>query len=291
MTAPAAPRIDAHLHFWHYHPAEYPWIDEAMASLRRDCLPGEAQREMTAAGVGAGVAVQARQTLDETRWLLALAASHPAIAGVVGWIDLQAPDARRQLELFADDQKLVGIRHIVQSEPDDRFMLRPAFCRGIALLEEFGLTYDILIYSRHLAAAAELAERFASQRFVLDHLGKPEIRRGEVRDWERDIRALAACSNVSAKLSGLVTEADWSAWTARDIRPYLDVAFDCFGAERLMFGSDWPVCTVAAGYARVMAVISDYVADRPAQERDAVLGGTAQRFYNLTVATTAGTVQ
>jgi L-fuconolactonase len=288
MTAPAAPRIDAHQHFWRYDTAEYEWIDDGMAALRRDCLPDEAQREMAGAGVDACVAVQARQTTDETRWLLALADAHPAIVGVVGWIDLLATDVRSQLELFADHRKLVGIRHIVQSEPDDRFMLRPAFCRGIALLEEFGLTYDILVYSRQLSAAAELAERFASQRFVLDHLGKPDIRRGELHKWERDIRALAGCPNVSAKLSGLVTEADWKAWTALDIRPYLDVAFDCFGAERLMIGSDWPVCTVAGGYARVMALVSDYLADRPAHERDAVLGGNAQRFYNLHMTTVAG---
>jgi L-fucono-1,5-lactonase len=291
MTAPAAPRIDAHQHFWRYHPAEYEWIDDAMAGLRRDYLPDEALREMAGAGVDACVAVQARQTLDETRWLLTLADAHPAIVGVVGWIDLQAADVRQQLELFADDQKLVGIRHIVQSEPDDRFMLRPAFCRGIALLEEFGLAYDILVYSRHLAAAAELAERFASQRFVVDHLGKPDIRRGELHAWERDLRTLAACANVSAKLSGLVTEADWNAWSAPDIRPCLDVAFDCFGAARLMIGSDWPVCTVAGDYTRVMALVSDYLADRPAEERDAVLGGNAQRFYNLTVTTGAGTAQ
>ena len=289
MTEPAAPRIDAHLHFWRYDPAEYEWIDDTMAGLRRDCLPGEARREMAGAGVDACIAVQARQTLDETRWLLALADADPGIVGVVGWIDLQATDARSQLELFADHQKLVGIRHIVQSEPDVRFMLRPAFCRGIALLEEFGLAYDILVYSRQLAAAAELAGRFPSQRFVLDHLGKPDIRRGESRAWERDIRALGACSNVSAKLSGLVTEADWKAWTAPDIRPFLDVAFDCFGAARLMIGSDWPVCTVASDYARVMAIVSDYLADRPAQERHAVLGGNAQRFYNLTLPTATGT--
>jgi len=291
MTAPAAPRIDAHQHFWRYEPAEYEWIDEAMAGLKRDCLPDEARREMAGAGIDACVAVQARQTLDETRWLLALADANPAIAGVVGWIDLQAADARLQLELFADHQKLVGIRHIVQSEPDDHFMLRPAFCRGIALLEEFGLAYDILVYSRHLAVATELAERFPSQRFVLDHLGKPDIRRGELHAWERELRALASCANVSAKLSGLVTEADWNTWSAQDIRPYLDVAFDCFGTERLMTGSDWPVWTVAGDYTRVMALVSDYLAERPAQERDAVLGGSAQRFYNLTVTTKARAAQ
>ena len=289
MTAPAAPRIDAHQHFWRYDPAEYEWIDDAMAGLKRDCLPDEARRAMASAGIDACVAVQARQTLDETRSLLALADASPAIAGVVGWIDLQAADARLQLELFADRQKLVGIRHIVQSEPDDRFMLRPTFCRGIALLEEFGLAYDILVYSRHLSAAAELAERFPSQRFVLDHLGKPDIRHGELCAWEKSLRLLADCSNVSAKLSGLVTEADWHTWSAQDIRPYLDVAFDVFGAGRLMIGSDWPVCTVAGDYTRVMALVSDYLADRPAQERDAVLGGNAQRFYNLTVTSAAET--
>jgi L-fuconolactonase len=291
MTAPATLRIDAHQHFWRYDPAEYAWIDDAMADLRRDCLPDEAAREMTNAGVDACVAVQARQTLEETGWLLALADAHRAIVGVVGWVDLQSPDAQRQLELFADHPKLVGVRHIVQSEPDARFMLRPEFCGGIALLEKLGLAYDILVYPRQLAAATELAARFAGQRFVLDHLAKPDIRRGELRTWERDIRALSTCSNVSAKLSGLVTEAAWTAWTAQDLRPYLDVAFDCFGADRLMIGSDWPVCTVAAGYARVMAVVTDYLADRPAPERDAVLGGNAQRFYNLKMTTAAGSMR
>jgi L-fuconolactonase len=289
MTAPGATRIDAHQHFWRYDPAEYGWIDKTMTALRRDCLPAEAEREMAGAGFDACVAVQARQTLEETRWLLALADAHPSIAGVVGWIDLQAGEARRQLEGFADRRKLVGIRHIIQSEPDDRFMLRPAFCRGLALLEEFGLAYDILVYSRHLPITVALVERFASQRFVLDHLGKPDIRQGGLRAWERDVRALAAWPNVSAKLSGLVTEADWGAWTPADIRPYLDVAFDSFGAGRLMIGSDWPVCTVAGSYPRVMDVVAGYLADRPSPERDAVLGGNAQRFWNLNVTTAAGT--
>ena len=166
MTAASAMRIDAHQHFWCYDPAEYGWIDDTMAALRRDHLPMDAQREMTRAGVDACVAVQARQTLEETRWLLALADAHPFIAGVVGWIDLRSADVRAQLEEFANHPRLVGVRHIVQSEPDDRFMLRPAFCAGLAVLEEFGLAYDILVYSRHLPVAAELADRFPSQRFV-----------------------------------------------------------------------------------------------------------------------------
>ena len=288
MTSAAAMRIDAHQHFWRYDPAQYDWIDDAIAALRRDHLPADAQREMARAGVDACIAVQALQTLGETRWLLALADAHPFIAGVVGWIDLQSPDARAQLQEFADHPGLVGIRHIVQSEPDDRFMLRPAFCAGLALLEEFGLAYDILVYSRHLPVAAELVDRFPSQRFVLDHLGKPDIRGGAIDVWARDLRRLAVRPNVWAKLSGLVTEADWSRWTPAMLRPYLDIAFDCFGAERLMIGSDWPVCTVAGDYSRTMHVVMDYVADRPARERDAVLGGNARRFWNL-AATPTGT--
>jgi L-fucono-1,5-lactonase len=279
MTPPAV-RIDAHQHFWRFDPVEYGWIDHSMAALRRDFLPDDLAPELVTAGVDACVAVQARQTIDETRWLLALADAHPFIVGVVGWVDLQSPNVGRDLATVARD-KLVGIRHIAQSEPDDRFLVRPDFVRGVARLEEFGLAYDILIYSRHLPVAAELVASLPRQRFVLDHLAKPDIRGRALTAWERDLRALAAHRNVCAKLSGLVTEADWRRWTVDDIRPYLDVAFDCFGAERLMIGSDWPVCTVAGSYARTMAVVVDYLAERSAAERDAVLGGTAQRFWNL----------
>jgi L-fuconolactonase len=281
MTAHPVVRIDAHQHFWRYDAIEHGWIDEPMAALRRDFLPEDLAREMARAGVDACVAVQARQTLDETRWLLALADVHPFIAGVVGWVDLQASDVRADLERLAGSRKLVGIRHIAQSEPDDRFLLRPAFVRGLGLLADFDLAYDILVYRRHLPVAAELAGLLPRQRFVLDHLGKPDIRGGELKIWERDLRGVAAHPNVWAKLSGLVTEADWSRWTADDIRPYLDVAIDCFGPERLMIGSDWPVCTVAADYRRTMDVVMDYIAQRPAEERDAVLGGNAVKFWNL----------
>jgi L-fuconolactonase len=276
-------RVDAHQHFWRYDPAEYAWIDDAMAALRRDFLPADAAREMAAAGVDACVAVQARQTLEETRWLLALAGTHPLIAGVVGWVDLQADDAHAQLERLASNPKLIGVRHIVQSEADDRFLLRPAFCRGIALLEAFALTYDILVYARHLPVVVEFVARFERQPFVLDHLGKPDVRRGEITTWEKDIRRLAACPNVFCKLSGLVTEADWERWTAAQLRPYLDVAFDSFGVGRLLLGSDWPVCTVAASYAHTLGVVTDYLSRHSAEDRAAVLGGNAQRLWNLKV--------
>jgi len=281
-------RIDAHQHFWKYDAAEYTWIDDSMAALKRDFLPDESAREMARVGFDACVAVQARQTLDETRWLLGLAAEHPSIAGVVGWVDLQADNVRDQLAALAGHQRLVGIRHIAQSEPDDRFLLRPQVVRGIRLLADFGLGFDILIYRRQLGSAAELVGRLPSQRFVLDHLAKPDLRSGEIDEWERDIRRLAAQPNVFAKLSGLVTEASWARWTSDQIRPYLDVAFDAFGWNRLMIGSDWPVCTVSADYARTMNVVIDYVAARPDHERDAVLGGNARRFWNLRTAVATG---
>jgi L-fuconolactonase len=276
-----ARRLDAHQHFWHYDPVEYEWIDGSMAALRRDFLPADLEPELRAAGFDACVAVQARQSLEETRWLLELADRHAFVAGVVGWVDLQAPDLRAQLEPIAGRAKLVGLRHIVQAEPDDRFLLRPEFLRGVAALGDFGLAYDILIYPRHLPAAVEFAQRLEGHRLVLDHLAKPDIRGGEIEEWRRHLRALAACSHVMAKLSGLVTEADWHAWTPEEMRPYLDVAFECFGYERLMIGSDWPVCTVAADYGRTMRVVTDYMRGRPSREQDAVLGGNAARLWQL----------
>jgi len=276
-------RVDAHQHFWRYDAGQYGWIGDSMSALRRDFLPPDSAREMNAIRFDACVAVQARQTLDETRWLLALAEAHPSIAGVVGWIDLQAgaSGVRSQLAPFASHPKLVGIRHIVQAEPDDRFLLRPHVLEGLAVLAEFGLAFDILVYRCHLPAAAECVAQCQGQRFVLDHLAKPDIRGREIRDWERDLRTLARHANVLAKLSGLVTEADWNGWTPDHIRPYLDVAFDAFGWERLMIGSDWPVCLVSGSYSRTMRVVLDYMSARPAHEQDAVLGGNAQRFWRL----------
>ncbi len=198
-------------------------------------------------------------------------------------MDLCSPDVRRQLVEFAGHPKLVGVRHIVQSEPDNRFLLRPDFLRGIALLEEFDLAYDILIYARHLPVAAEFVKRFPQQRFVLDHLAKPEIKIGEIDMWSSGIRRLAAFPNVFCKLSGLVTEADLRRWTPEQIEPYLEVAFESFGPSRLMIGSDWPVCLVAAPYSRVIDVVKNYISHRAPDALDAVFGGNAQRFWRLTV--------
>jgi len=273
--------IDAHQHFWIYNPSEYDWIDESMSALRRNFLPEDLKPELDNDGFHGSVAVQVRQTLEETRWLLELAERSPSILGVVGWADLRSPDIRSQLKALARNPKLVGIRHIVQSEPDDRFLLRRDFLRGISALEELDLAYDILIYPKHLPVAAEFVERFPNQRFVLDHMAKPPIKSGEIDSWSRGIRRLAKLPNVFCKLSGLVTEADWRHWQPTHIGPFLDVAFESFGPDRLMIGSDWPVCLVAAPYARAVDVVKAYLVSRKPEWQDAVLGGNAQRFWRL----------
>jgi L-fuconolactonase len=273
--------VDAHQHFWKYNPAEYEWIDDSMAAIRRDFLPEDLEPELERNEFQGSIAVQARQTLEETRWLLKLAERSSKVLGVVGWVDLRSPDVRSRLSEFARNPKLVGIRHIVQAEPDDRFLLRQDFLRGITLLEEFDLAYDILIYTKHLSVAAEFVERFPKQRFVLDHLAKPAIKIQEVESWAAGIQRLAAFPNVFCKLSGLVTEADWQHWKPEDITPYLDIAFATFGASRLMIGSDWPVCLVAGSYSRTLGVVKNYLQGHPAETRDAVLGENAGRFWRL----------
>jgi L-fuconolactonase len=278
-------RIDAHQHFWIYGPQEYEWIDDSMGLIRRNFLPEDLEQELQHNDVQGSVAVQARQTLDETRWLLDLADRSATILGAVGWVDLCSANVRSQLEQFSKHPKLVGVRHIVQSEPDDRFLLREDFLRGISTLEEFDLAYDILIYTKHLPVAAEFVERFPKHRFVLDHLAKPPIKAGEIQAWASGIRRLAAFPNVWCKLSGLVTEADWQRWQPEDIRPYLDVAFEAFGTERLMTGSDWPVCLVAASYGRTVDVVKNYVQSFRVDARDAVLGENARRFWKLRTST------
>ena len=272
--------IDSHLHLWHYDPLEYGWIDGTMAALRRDFLPADAQEVMRRAGVDACIAVQARHTLEETRWLLELADSNPCIAGVVGWVNLESDEVGAQLDTFTGHPRLVGVRHIVQAEPDD-FLARPQFRRGIAQLARTGLSYDILVYARQMPAAVSFAAAFPDQHFVLDHLGKPDIRHGEYRQWQTHLARLAAMPNVWCKLSGLVTEADWRNWTHGMLRPYLDAALDAFGPSRLMMGSDWPVCTLAASYAQTVGQVMELCAGWPAADRDAVLGGNAARFWTL----------
>ena len=275
-------RIDAHQHFWKYSEDEYGWLNDAMAALRRDFLPADLKPLLSAEGFDGSVAVQARQTLEETRWLLELAEKNEFIKGVVGWVDLASPELAAQLERFTNEPRLVGVRHVVQDEPDDEFMLRPEFRRGIARLANYGLTYDLLLYPKHLPVAVKLAREFPRQKFVLDHIAKPRIAEGIMEPWAHAIRELAKVENVWCKVSGMVTEARWREWKAEDFWPYLNVVFEAFGPSRIMMGSDWPVCTVAAGYGQTMGIVKNYVEGRSPAEQEAVLGGNCAEFYGLT---------
>jgi L-fuconolactonase len=277
--------IDAHQHFWRYDAVRDGWITDAMSRLRRDFLPGEFEEECKANGIDGSIAVQADQSENETNFLLDLAKENERVLGVVGWVDLRSESIAERLQFFTQFEKLRGFRHIAQAEADDQFLVGRDFTRGISLLREFGFTYDILIYPKQLPAAMELALRFPEQPFVVDHLAKPLIKEGCLEPWASYMRTLAQNTNVFCKLSGLVTEADWMQWKAEDLRPYLDVVFEAFGPERLMFGSDWPVCLLAAGYARVKEVIESYVRVHAAQHKEKIFGGNAMRFYGLKAAT------
>jgi len=274
-------RIDAHQHFWRYSPQEYGWIGPDMAVLQQDRLPAHLAPLLAASGIDGTVAVQARQTLAETQWLLHLADQHSFIKGVVGWVNLRSPDLHAQLERFSNHPKFCGVRHVVQDEPDDQLMLRDDFQRGIAALAEFGLTYDLLILPCHLPVANELVNRFPNQSFVLDHIAKPLINDGALEPWATDIGQLAALPNVWCKVSGLITEANWQNWQVADFWPYLDVVFEAFGPQRIMFGSDWPVCTLAGSYEQVFGLVAEYVGQLSTDELTAILGETARRFYGL----------
>ena len=274
-------RIDAHHHFWQYSEAEYGWISDEMRELRRDFLAGDLQREMAAAGLDGAVTVQARQTLEETRWLLQLAEKHSFLRGVVGWAPLASVDFPRHLEELAAHAKLKGLRHVIQDEPDDDFILGEDFNRGISALAGTGLVYDILIFERHLSAAARFVDRHPNQIFVLDHLAKPLIRQGEISPWRERLRDLAARPHVYCKLSGLATEANWHRWTIDDLRPYFEIALECFGPGRLLAGSDWPVCLLATGYGRWWETLGELISRLTASEQARILGENAVMAYNL----------
>jgi len=274
-------RIDSHQHFWRYDPAHHVWMTDAMAALRRDYLPDELAPLLQATGFDGTIAVQARQLVEETEWLLALAERHSSIKGVVGWVDLCSTELTAQLERFAPHPRLVGVRHVVHDEPDDRFMLRPEFRRGIARLAEFELAYDLLLFPRHLSVAVTLVDEFEDQLFVLDHIAKPAIRDRLLAPWQEDLKRLAERPNVFCKLSGMVTEASWNQWQSEDFRPYLEIVLDAFGPERLMIGSDWPVCTLSADYRSTMSLVVDYVSALSAEARAGILGDNCARFYGV----------
>ncbi|MFH5883647.1 amidohydrolase family protein [Halalkalibaculum sp. DA3122] len=274
-------KIDAHQHFWNYDPQRHGWINEEMKVLKQDFLPLHLKKEMDKVGVEGCVAVQADQTERETDFLLEQAEEHDFVKGVVGWLDIRADNLEERLNHYAEHEALKGLRHIVQDELDDRFLLQPDFLRGIKTFGDYDLTYDILIYARHLPVAVEFASKFPDQKFVLDHIAKPEIKTQEIEEWENGIRELAKHPKMYCKISGMVTEADWQHWKPEDFTPYLDVVFDAFGADRLMFGSDWPVCTLAAGYREVYELIGDYISGLSQYEQGLIMGKNAIAAYNL----------
>ena len=287
MTGPAAPGpvVDAHHHLWDLSVRDQDWITgSALAPLRRSFRLDEFERTARAAGVGASVLVQTVTVAEETPELLSLAAGSDLVAGVVGWTDLTAPgvaDTLAELRELPGGDALVGIRHQVQGEPDPHWLLRPEVLRGLRQVAAAGLVYDLVVLPSQLPAAAAAAAAVPELTFVLDHLGKPPVAAGELQPWARRVAELAARPNTACKLSGLVTEADWSRWTSAGLRPFADTVLEAFGPDRLMFGSDWPVCTLAAGYPEVLAAARELTSALGSAERAAVFGATAARIYGL----------
>ncbi|WP_183557360.1 amidohydrolase family protein [Mucilaginibacter sp. SP1R1] len=274
-------KIDSHQHFWIFDLVRDSWINDEMLVIKHDFLPADLLPVLQQNGIDGCVAVQASQSDEETQFLLDLAAENPFVKGVVGWVDLRAVNLDEKLEQYKKHNKLKGFRHILQSEPDKQYMLQSQFQKGISRLQKYGYTYDILIYPEHLPYAEQLAGGFPDQQFVVDHLAKPHIKDHQISEWERDIKALAQHQNVYCKISGMLTEADWALWKTEDFTPYLDVVFNAFGANRVMFGSDWPVCLLAGGYNGTMKVMHTYCEQLSVTEQELFWGGNASKFYNL----------
>lgn len=280
MSSPSpAEALDAHVHLWRFVAAEHPWMTPAMGALKRDFLPDELEAHLHEHGMRGAIAVQARSSLDETRWLLGLADQHDFLAGVVGWVPLTAPDLARHLDAFAPHPALLGVRHVGVDDPDDELLLRPEFARGIASLARYDLVYDLIVLERHLPQALTLVDRHPRQTFVLDHMARPEIAREPSAPWRSHLRRLAERPNVYCKLSGLTTGADWQRWTAEDLRPYVDLALEAFGPRRLMFGSDWPMCLLSCEYRTWTETAQTLTATLSLDERAWLWRRTAEHAY------------
>lgn len=271
--------IDSHHHFWHYDPVTYEWIDERMKVIQRDFLPEHFRPVLAEYGVTGTIAVQADSSIAETRFLLEKAEENDFIKGVVGWVDLRSDTLEKKLDALAHNRKLVGFRHIVQGEADPLFVLDPKFRRGLEIIFERGYTYDLLIYPHQLISALELVRKFPEHPIVIDHIAKPYIARRYIEGWAVMMGEISKYEQVRCKVSGMVTEAEWSAWEPADIHPYMDVVTDCFSPDRLMYGSDWPVLNVAANYGQVIGLVLDYIKDWSAEDRRKIMGGTARSFY------------
>jgi L-fuconolactonase len=272
--------IDSHQHFWIFDPVRDSWITPDMEAIRRDFLPKDLEPVLNTNGIDGCVAVQADQSDAETAFLLQLAEANDFVKGVVGWVDLRSTALYDQLEKYSLFEKLKGFRHVAQGQPEG-FLLQPDFVKGVSQLAAFDFSYDILVYANQLREAYEFARQLPNVNFVLDHIAKPYIKSGDFEPWSTDIGKLAELPNVSCKVSGMVTEADWSGWKQSDFEPYLDRVFDVFGTKRIMFGSDWPVCLVASEYAPMKSILTEYIATFSSDERDSIMGKNATEFYRL----------
>ncbi|GET24045.1 amidohydrolase [Prolixibacter sp. NT017] len=273
--------IDAHHHFWEYDPVEYNWIDDEMSAIRRDFLPVNLQETILETPVEGVVSIQARQSIEETDWLLKLASENEFIKGIVGWLPLRQRNIKDLLEKYSGFSALKGVRHVVQGEPEPEFLMGREFNRGIALLKDYGLAYDVLIFAHQLPAAIRFVKQHPEQLFVLDHIGKPEIKQNKITRWKQDLKELGRCDNVFCKVSGMVTEANYRTWTEEQLQPYLETVLDAFGPGRLLFGSDWPVCLVATEYSKWFDLVLRFFSTLSHDEQELIFGGNAQYVYHL----------
>jgi L-fuconolactonase len=273
--------IDSHQHFWQVGRFDYPWMTSDVGVLYRDYLPPTLEPILERNGVAKTVLVQASDSMAESRWLLSLADAHPFIAGVVGWVDLASPEVQQQLDELTMHQKFKGVRHLVESESADNWLAQPAVLRGLQQLASSGTSYDLLVHTRHLKHVRTVAETCPDLSLVIDHAAKPPIARGEIKEWAQELRPVAAYKNIHCKLSGLVTEANHNGWQVDDLRPFVECALELFGADRLMFGSDYPVCLVAASYDRVLESFQEILKDLSAEEQKQIFAGNASKFYRL----------
>jgi len=279
--------VDSHQHFWQVGLFDYPWMTPELGVLYRDFRPEMLAPIRQGNGVAQTILVQASNSIAETRWLLSLAEEHSFIAGVVGWVDLQSDQAADQLDELAADAKFKGVRHLVESEPADDWLARPRVIHGLRQLSSMGLSYDLLVHTRHLKHARTAVDHCPDLRFVIDHLAKPPIASGEIDEWARQMKEIAIAPNVWCKLSGLVTEASRTSWRVEDFIPYVDRALEYFGPQRLMFGSDWPVCLLAASYEQVIEVFQTLLADLSDEERELIFAKNASQFYRIEEAASA----
>ena len=275
-------RIDSHQHFWHYHPAKQTWMNKDMQAIKRDFLPQDLRPLLEYCQLNCSVAVQASQHEDENEFLLQLADSNPMIKGIVGWVDLRSKEIFDRLDYYKQFIKVKGFRHVIHDEPDLDFMLNPDFLNGIKALGKYGFTYDILIFHSHLKNTLAFVELFQDQPFVIDHIAKPEIRNCQYHDWKEQLADIAAMPNVYCKISGMVTEANWKGWMTNDFERYMSAVLELFGTDRIMYGSDWPVCTLSASYEEQYKLVEDFFSKLSQTERDDIFGLNAKRFYDLT---------